>query len=309
MQLTRRSFLIGSALAPGMSAMAPGAAPALRFPTAARDRLAIASYSFRSLIDTPRNRARNTVPQGGWIALKDFPALMAQKYNVHAVELLNQHFPSVEPAYLRELREAVQSAGSRIVNIPTGVGASVYDTDESRRALAVVNAKKWVDTAVALDCPSIRVHIQGAKGLTPDAELAARSLLEIALHGQARGVVVNLENDDPATEDAFFVAKVIDRAHSPWLRALPDFCNSMLRGDEKFNYDAVSAMFQRAYNISHVKDSEVDGDRIVRVDLARTFMIAKESGYKGWFSIEWEGAGDVWEENGKLIGQSLRYMG
>jgi hypothetical protein len=82
----------------------------------------------------------------------------------------------------------------------------------------------------------------------------------------------------------------------------------MLKGDEKFNYEAATAMFRRAYNISHVKDSEVDGGKTVRVDLERTFSIAKKSGYKGYFSIEWEGAGDVWVENGKLIEQSLRYL-
>ena len=306
MQHSRRAFLLRSALIPGACAVARAATPAIRFPAAPRERLAIASYSFRSLMDTPRNRAR--MPQAQLIALKDFPARMAQKYNVHAVELLSQHFPSVEPAYLQELRDAVRAAGSRIVNLPTSLGASVYDADESRRTLAVETAKQWVDRAVALDCPSIRVHIKGAKGVAPDAALTAQSLRSIAAYGEAKGVVVNLENDDPTTEDAFFIAKVIDEVRTPWLRALPDFCNSMLKGDEKFNYGAVAAMFQRAYNISHVKDSEVDGEKTFRVDLARTFAIAKKAGYKGFFSIEWEGAGDVWEENGRLIAQSLRYL-
>jgi sugar phosphate isomerase/epimerase len=207
--------------------------------------------------------------------------------------------------YLRELRDAVKSAGSRIVNIPTGVGGSVYDPDGEKRALAVESAKKWVDTAVAVDCPSIRVHLQGA---SPDMTLAAESLRAVAEYGEAKGVVINLENDDPATEDALFIAKVIDHANHPWLRALPDFCNSMLKGDEAANYEGVTAMFRRAYNISHVKDSEVDGAKTVRIDLGRTFGIAKQSGYKGYFSIEWEGAGDVWQENGKLIEQSLKYL-
>lgn len=306
MQYSRRSLLLRSGFAVAAARDVFAAAPAIKFPSAPRDRLAIASYSFRSLMDTARNRTR--VPQAELIALKDFPARMAQKYNVHAVELLNQHFPSTEPAYLRELREAVRTAGSRIVNIPTSLGASVCDAEEARRSAAVETAKKWLDNAVALDCPSIRVHIQGPKSATPDVELAARSLQAIATYGESKGVVVNLENDDPTTEDAFFIAKVIDQVNNPWLRALPDFCNSMLRADEKFNYAAVGAMFQRAYNISHVKDSEVEGDKTVRVDLARTFDIARKSGYKGFFSIEWEGAGDVWEENGKLIDQSLRFM-
>ena len=56
--------------------------------------------------------------------------------------------------------------------------------------------------------------------------------------------------------------KVIDAVNSPWLRALPDFGNSMMKGDEDFNYRAVDAMFRHAYNISHVKDSEVDNGKV-----------------------------------------------
>lgn len=300
---TRRQFLAGAALAAAHAPTARGAKPDFRFPAEPKDRLAVASYSFRSLIDTPKNRTR--LPAIQLITLKHFASVMATKYEIHAVELLGQHFPSREPEYLRELRDAVKASGSRIVNIPTGVGASVYAPDTATRALAVENGKKWIDTAVAVDCPSVRIHLQGP---TPEVKLAADSLRAIASYGESHGVVVNLENDDPTTEDATFITRVIDEGDHPWLRALPDFCNSMLKGDEKSNYEAVTAMFRRAYNICHVKDSEVDGAKTYRVDLARTFAIAKQSGYRGYFSVEWEGAGDVWVENAKLIEQSIRIL-
>lgn len=303
MKTSRRDFVIGSALALGQATAATAAVPAFRFPANPRERLAVASYSFRSLIDTPKNRTRS--PVGSLIPLLDFAAVMAKRYGVHGVELLGQHFPSREPAYLQELRQTIKLAGSQIVNIPVSVGGSMYDADAAKRSLAVENANSWVDTAVAVDCHSIRVHLQGP---APDAPLAVRSLREVAEYGESKGILINLENDDPAAEDAFFIARVIDLANHPWLRALPDFCNSMLSGDEQFNYEAVAAMFRRALNISHVKDSEVDGSKTVRTDLARTFAIAQESGYKGYFSIEWEGTGDVWVENGKLIEKSLRLL-
>lgn len=234
--------------------------------------------------------------------------MMVQRFGVHNVELLGQHFKSTEPLYLRELRDAVKAAGSHIVNIPTSVGASVYDPDPAKRSTAVDNAKKWIDIAVAVDCPSVRVHIQKVEGAKPDVNLAAQSLGAVSAYGASKGVVINLENDDLVSEDAMFITQVIDKVNDPWLRALPDFCNSMLKGDEKFNYDAVAAMFRRAYNISHAKDSEVENGKVIRVDLARTFAIARESGYKGYFSIEWEGAGEAWEETGKLVQQSLKSL-
>jgi sugar phosphate isomerase/epimerase len=287
MQPSRRDFWIASAAMLAARHSAAAAAPALLFPTAPRDRLAVASYPFRAFIDTPRNRARN--PRSQLTDIKDFPAMVTKRFQIRNVELLGDHIPSTDAPYLRELRAAVKDAGASVVNIPTGVGASVYDPDSTKRSTAVENARKWIDAAVALDCPSVRVHIQRAGDARPDVALAAESLAGVAQYGASKNVVVNLENDDPGSEDALFLTKVIDQVNSPWLRALPDFCNSMLGGDEKFNYDAVTAMFRRAYNISHVKDSEVDHGKIFRVDLARTFAIAKASGYKGYFSMEFEG--------------------
>jgi len=96
--------------------------------------------------------------------------------------------------------------------------------------------------------------------------------------------------------------------NSPFLHGLPDFCNSMLTGNEKYNYDAVAAMFKRAYNISHVKDSEVDNGKVFRVDVGKTFAIAKQAGYRGYFSMEWEGEGEPYEGTRKLIEASLKYL-
>ncbi|HXJ42098.1 MAG TPA: TIM barrel protein [Bryobacteraceae bacterium] len=305
MQTSRRDLLIGSALA-ALRPLTGATTPAIRFPTAPRDRLAMASYSLRSVLDVPRNRARGASLT--LIPLRDLPALVKDRFGLQNLELLGQHFPSTDPPYLRDLLAAVKAAGSRVINLPTSVGASFYDPDPAKRTLAITNSKKWIDTALAIECPSVRLHIQKVDGAAPSATLAAAALREVAEYGASKSIVINLENDDPASEDAFFIAQIIDAVASPWLRALPDFCNSMLKGDEKFNYDAVKALFARAYNISHAKDSEVDGQKIVRVDLARTFGIAREARYKGWFSVEWEGAGEVWGETSKLVEQCLKLV-
>lgn len=306
MQTNRRDFLIASALLTPIQRLPAATVPNLRFPATARERLAVASWSFREHLDTAESRARKS--HGSLMALKDFPAMVVDRYDVHNVEILGQHMPSTTPAYLKELRAAVQHAGSRVVDLPAGGDASVYDPDAKKRAMAVEDGKKWIEVAVALDCPSVRLNISGAKGVKPDVAPTAEGLGAIAKYGAAKNVVVNLENDDLEVEDAFFIVKVIDRVNSPWLRALPDFCNSMLKGDEKFNYAAVTAMFQRAYNIAHLKDSEVDNGKVYRVDLGRTFAIAKASGFKGYYSAEFEGEGDAYAGVAKLIDAGLKYL-
>jgi len=305
MLTNRRRFLAASALLIPLRRLS-AATPNFPFPTSPRDRLAVASWSFRDHLDLPENRAKSKT---NLIALTDFPAMVAKRYNVRNVELLGQHMASTEAGYLRKLRDAVEHADSHVINIPAGTEISLYDPDPQRRAAAVADGKKWIDVAVALDCPSVRLNIAGAKGVKPDVALTAQGLAEIAPYGELNHVVVNLENDDPVVEDAFFITKVIDRVNSPWLRALPDFCNSMLKGDPKFNYRAVAAMFHRAYNIAHVKDSEVDNGKVFRVDVPRSFAIAKASGYKGYYSMEFEGEGDAFAGVQKLVDASLRCLG
>ena len=295
--ITRRTFIASCAALAAAPQTRPAAAPDIHFPTAPRDRLAVASYPFRNFMDRPGHAG---------LKLTEFAAMVAEKFGIHNIEPLSGHFPSTEPAYLDELRRAVEQAHAHIVNIPTSVGASLYDTDAARRDKAIAGSRKWVDVAVAVGSPSMRVHIQGARGAAPDVGRASESLRQVAEYGAAKNVMINLENDDLVTEDAFFLVKVIDAVASPWLRGLPDFGNSMMKGDEDFNYKAMEAMFRHAYNISHVKDSEVDNGKIFRVSMAKTFGIAKAAGYRGYFSMEFEGEGEPYEGTRKLIEESLR---
>ena len=295
--VTRRTFIETFAALAAARQARPAAAPDIHFPAAPRDRLAVASYPFRSFMDRPGHPG---------IKLTDFAAMVVEKFGIHNIEPLSEHFPSTEPAYLDELRSAVERAHSHIVNIPASVRASLYDPDSARRDKAIAGSRKWVDVAVAIGSPSIRVHIQGARGATPDVGRASESLKQVAEYGAAKNVMINLENDDLDTEDAFFLVKVIDTVASPWLRGLPDFGNSMMKGDEDFNYRAMEAMFRHAYNISHVKDSEVDNGKVFRVSMAKTFAIAKAAGYRGYFSMEWEGQGGPYEGTQKLLDESLK---
>ena len=306
--MNRRQFL-GTALAAGAAgpaAMFAAHEPHIDFPTDPRARLGVASYPFRAFIDSPRSRDREKTKPG--MTLLQFPAMVRERFNVRNIEPLDTHFASLEPAYLHQLREAVDKAGMHVIDIPCEVRASLYDPDAAKRKIGIDNAKKWVDAAVVIGSPSIRVHIQGARGIAPDVRRAAESLRVIADYGAEKNVVINLENDDLQTEDAFYLVKVIDAVHHPYLHALPDFCNSMMKGDEKYNYDAVTAMFQRAYCIAHVKDSEVDEGKIFRVDVGKTFAIAKAAGYRGYFSMEWEGQGEPYAGTQQLLDASMKYL-
>jgi sugar phosphate isomerase/epimerase len=312
---TRRSFLETlSTLAAG--SMIVGATPRslfaaaeskphIDFPTAPHERIAVASYPFRMYIEAPGNRSRDTKLKG--FPLTQFPAEVVEKFGVHGIEPLAQHFESTEPAYLDKFRAAVEKAKVRIVNIPTHVRDSYYDLDAAVRQKAIDVSKKWIDVAVAVGSPGVRPHINGSKTSKPEVDRAAESLRRVADYAAQKNVVVTLENDDPETEDAFFVVKIIDAVNNPYLRALPDFANSILKGDPDFNYRAVKEMFARAYNISHVKDGEADDNgKILNIDIKKTFEIAKAANYRGFYSMEYDAPGDPYPPTKKLIELTLQ---
>ncbi len=282
-------------------------APNLKFPTAGRERLAVASWPFRAEIESATNEYRDKGRPG--MDLRDFAVKVREQFGVPGVEPLSAHFPSTEERYLQEFRAAIEKAGVQVVNIPVDNSFSFYDADKANRQKAIEHGKKWVDIAVVLGSPSVRTSIAEAHNFKPSLDATAESLRALVDYAAEKNILVNLENDDLLSEDAFFVVKVIEKVNHPYLHALPDFCNSMASGNEQFNYDAVKTMFQHAYNICHVKDSEVGEDgKVFRVDLKRTFDILNASHYKGYCSMEWEGPENPYEGTKRLIAASLEYL-
>jgi sugar phosphate isomerase/epimerase len=314
---SRRTFLRQSAALMGSSLALHGdrtiwafdSGPSLKFPAAPRDRLSVASWPFRAFIEAPGNKwARD--PKLPGMDLKDFGAMVVKRFGLHNIEPLDSHFRSTEMAYLQEMRAATEKAGARVVDLPVDIRQSYYDPDPEQRKKAVEASKKWIDIAVILGSPSVRLHIAGVGKVKPDVDRAVASLKLVSEYAALKKVVANLENDDNFTEDPFFIVEILTKVRNPYLRALPDFCNSMLTHDQEFNNRALKALFGHAYNIAHVKDSEVgDKGKLFTVDVAKCFEIAKASGFRGYYSMEWEGAGEPYAGTQKLIDLSLKYLG
>jgi sugar phosphate isomerase/epimerase len=288
-QLDRRTFLASLLL------------PTFKFPSDARHRLSVATYPFRDVIVSRRK-------PGAKLTLQDFAATLVEKFNVYGIEPWSPHFESVEPAYVTELAAAFKNAGLQVVNIPCDVPAKLCGAAEQRDA-ALATYRKWVDAAVILGAPSIRVHCP--MGEDPaDISCAVAGLKTLADYGASKKIVINLENDNPKSEDPERIVRVIEAAATPYLGALPDFCNSMLiHDDQDYNARSLAALFPLAYNISHVKDVEFSDGKPYRVDVDRIFAIARKARYRGYFSMESESEGDPYESTKKLIAASERNLG
>lgn len=293
--MNRRQFLnYAAGLAAAATTLNAAQQPDVAFPTEPRQRLSVSTYPFRSVIHP------------GGMTLEQFAATIPDQFQVHGIEPWSPHFKSAEAIYVRQLKAAFDRAGVHVVNISVDVRVRTCGASPEERKASLQTWRNWVDVAVGLGSPSIRVHLPP---LHADPACVVGSLNELAEYGEKKNIVINMENDNPKSEDAFRIVGVIEVVNSPYLRALPDFANSRLLGDEAYNYRAVAAMFAYAYNISHVKDREIGtGGEVLRVSLERTFAIAKKAGYRGFFSMEFDSPGDPYAATKRLIAASLKYL-
>jgi sugar phosphate isomerase/epimerase len=309
---TRRRFLLeavstfaGAALLPSMvTASADTAQPSMRFPEQPRERIAIASYPFRNYL-----AGRKDALGGRKLELKDFSAHVTKKFNIAKIEPWSEHFRSLDAKYLEEIRASVEKASGMIVNIAVDGEHSPYSADKGERDKSVAFSKHWVDVATAVGSPSIRTNMPKARDSEPNAQRAADSLSPVVEYAARKNIVVNMENDNPLSEDPFFIVQIIEKVNNPWLHALPDFANSLVTGREDYAYQGVQAMFAHAYNITHVKALETnEQSKEFRVDMPKTFGIMRAAHYKGYYSMEFDSPGDPYKGTSELIETTLKYL-
>src|SRR6266481_6229576 len=216
---SRRAFLKRSSLAaltPALlspladiaSWLGQNGGPSLRFPDQPRERISVSSYPFREFVagqHDDKSVAASKMP------LKDFAAHVVEKFHIRKIEPWSEHFLSLEPGYLDEIRNAATKAGSSFADIAADGENSIYSADPAERESAIKFGKTWIEVAARLGSPSVRINIAPAKNVKLDAARVAEGLKPIAEHAASKNIAVHLENDNPVSEDPFFVVSVLDR--------------------------------------------------------------------------------------------------
>ena len=303
---TRRTFLKGAILCSANATFARELeSPHANFPTDSRARIAVATYPFRKILLSPTNRDRDTSQPG--MDLAAFARYVAKEFHVRGIEPLSFHFSSTQRRDILKLRAAFDAAGMRTVNIPVDDPVELCSTNEAARNAGNARYRTWIDIAVILGSPSIRIWIPKCAD-TSDLPRAVHALKPTLDYAAAHNIVINMENDDPVLSSDTRTLAVIRLADSPYLRALPDFANSLMGGDERFNTQAVKHMFARAWNIAHVKDAEIIKGKHETVSLSQLFGIAKAARYRGYYSMESDSDVDPVVDTKNLIKQSLALM-
>ena len=277
-------------------------------PPPKQDRIAISTWSLHNYFRATRE-TDFSLP-GPMLALLDFPEMIAEKYSVRHLEVCATHFPSTETAYLHELKFALLHARATIVNLivdipECGREGTFSDPDHDTRREAVDAVKPWVDIARALAIRSVRV---GPGKVDPeDLAPSAESYKALAIYAQPKGVHVIVENlGDFGSEHPEELVRLIKLVGPGQIGALPDFASFP---DEATRVKGLKLLFPYASTVCHAKGLEFDAEGVeTAYDFPHAMEIAKQAGFRGVYSIEFEGSGDPYLGIQKTLDEILKYL-
>jgi len=233
----------------------------------------------------------------------------AAKLGLSGVEILHRQMESEENAYLQKLKRQAFRLGLDLYNL--SIHQDFVWSEPEERQKNIEHTLHCIDLAHELGIPSIRVNSGGWRkqgsfdevlqakgwvepweGFSDDDGFAwCTDAIEACLpHAERRGVMLLLENHWGLTTFASGVLRILKTVDSPWLKAILDMGNFIFEDDM---YEAMERVAPYVW-LAHAKTYFGGGSWYsLDLDYARVFRILRTAGFRGYCSIEMEGAEDA----------------
>lgn len=119
--MRRRDFLLGSAACTRYVGVARAQDAATQ---AKLDRISVMSNDFDAIMTEVRDWSHVATPKQ--LDIMDYPEMLADRYHIHNVDVLNINFLSMEPSYYRKFNGRLKQAKSKMVNVPVELDQKGY---------------------------------------------------------------------------------------------------------------------------------------------------------------------------------------
>lgn len=217
--------------------------------------------------------------------------------------------PELTPGHIGDAKRQLRAHGLTVSCL--GASAQMHDMDPVKHAAQLDEARRFIDLAQTLGAPYVRVFGNEYVKDVPRAEMLAHiagALRELGDYAKPKHVTVVIESHGDFT-DSPALLEILQRADSPNVALLWDAHHTFVSGKEEPE-DTVRQL-GRYIRHTHLKDSVAAGNdrRYVLtgtgdVPVKRQIAALAKTGYRGFFSFEWE---KRWhpeiEESGVAIAQ------
>jgi len=211
--------------------------------------------------------------------------------------------------YLNDLKKRAADNGSynlRIMVDLLGVPGSLGNLDDKLRLQQVEAHYQWIDAAATLGCPMIRVNLDGEGNPDDVAKASVDSLGRLLEYGKKQNIDVIVENHIGISCNGAWLAEVMKQVNNSHCGTLADFGNFCINRtkpetqdiagymktkclEEYDRYKGIAELMPFAKGV-HAKTHLFDANgNDTETDFYRMFKIIKDSGFKDWVSIEYEG--------------------
>lgn len=215
------------------------------------------------------------------------------------VEIEDQHFEDTSTKRLRTVRQAIADQGLTLANITTfndfGFG------EDRKNQIELDKVKRWVDHALELGSPSLRVFAGWPHG---DHQVVWEHMIQYLYrateYAEIQGITLVLENHnhDGFLQTSTDMERVFDEIDSPWLRLLLDTGNYL---------DGMASIEKTAQLALHVHAKLLQLDetgREINIDHTQIINLLREVNYRGFISVEYEGE----EDEISAVPRGIRYL-
>jgi len=223
----------------------------------------------------------------------NFPSITKQEFDIDAVEYVNSFYSGKEKdkQYWADLNQQCKDEGVKSLLIMCDGLGQLGDPDELKRKEAVENHHFWVETAKFLGCHSIRVNAGSQGSYEEQMKLAADGLHSLCDFGAEHDINIIVENHGGLSSNGKWLSGVMEMVDHPMIGTLPDFGNFRISDEEEYDrYKGIKELMPYAKGVSaksHVFDEEGNEKN---TDFYKMLKIVKDSGFKGYIDVEYEGA-------------------
>lgn len=227
----------------------------------------------------------------------DFPA-MAAEYGVNSIELVNTFYYSKagDMAYWTKFKQKCDDAGVTVGLIMCDALGNLGDADPAKQKAAVENHYQWIDIAKFLGAHSIRVNAAGEGTADEVAKNAVVGLSNLGKYGASKGINVIVENHGGYSSDGTWLSGVMGEIGMDNVGTLPDFGNFCIErsadgcANEYDRYKGMKELMPFAKGVSAKSNVFDEAGNEKNSDFLKIMKIVKESGFKGYVGIEYEGS-------------------
>ena len=226
--------------------------------------------------------------KSGELDMLDYPKTVVEGTGIKALEYFNGHMEekASDTAFFKEIRKRTDDLGAVNTMILCRSKSALDSPDAAERSASVESYKPWLEAMKILGGLCIRVDVRSpgdAEEQKQHAVAGLQKLTEVADKEFELDIVV--ENHGNHSSNGAWVADVMKKVGLENCGTLPDFQNFT----DYDPYQGVKEMMPWAKIVCAKSKKFDESGNEVNVDYRRMLKIVKDSGFKGYIGIEFEG--------------------